>query len=215
MTVLVLCALAVIDPWSAEVIEREPPTELAAGLRSALESKATEIKDGTTTTMTVWFRSVLPLEAPAEVLANGAGYREMPAGSLVAAIRLHHPFIDFRKQRIAAGVYTLRFMVQPEVGDHVGTSPHPEFVLLCPASDDVSSAVVEQPELLKWSRQTTGGDHPAVMLLMPASGASERPKVAERAGGLRVLQLRRPAAAGTVKTTLNLGLVISGSSPTR
>ena len=188
-----------------------PPADLAADVRAVLDHKAVAVGDA----LTVWFRDVLPLEASAEVLANGAGYRELPAGTLVGAVKFHRPFTDYRKQRLPSGVYTLRFAVQPEVGDHAGTSPHPEFLLLSPAADDDSPATVEPGELLKRSRKATGGDHPAVMLLVPAKGAGEGAKVEERAGGLRVLLARRPAAADGVRATLNIGLVVAGSSPTR
>ena len=216
MTCVLLLTLAMTDAaLKVEAAERDPPVELATEVRGQLDGRAIVVSDGDGPSVTVWFRTVLTLEATAEVVANGVGYRELAAGTLVGAVKLHQPLTDFRKQRIAAGVYTLRFAVQPEVGDHAGTSPHPEFLLLSPAADDESAGVVEPKDLLARSRKATGGNHPAVMLLMPAGGATESPKLVERAGGLRVLTVRRPAVADGVKTTLNVGLVVSGVSQSR
>lgn len=203
--------LLLIAPPAAVVTDTAPPAELAADIRGTLDRKAVSIGDE----LTVWFRSPLPLEASAEVAANGVGYREIPTGTLVGVVRLHGPFTDYRKQRIVAGVYTLRFAVQPDVGDHAGTSPHPEFLLLAPAAGDDSLGRVEMPALLALSRKASGADHPAVMLLVPATGATDTPTVATKGGGLRMLLVKRPAEADGVKTTLNVGLVVSGVSPTR
>ena len=216
MTAVLLLTLAIADsPYKVEAGDRDPPAEVTAGLRAALVRRAAVVTDGDDAALTVWFRDVLPVQATPEQVANGVGYRELPDGTLVAVVRLHRPFTDYRKQRIPAGVYTLRFAVQPEVGDHAGTSPHPEFLLLSPAETDLSIDRVEPADLLARSRKAIGGDHPAVMLLAPATGATDKPRLMDRSGGLRVLVVRRPGVADGVKLTLGLGLVVAGTSPTR
>jgi hypothetical protein len=214
VTALLLLALAA-PPLVAAAADRDPPVELAEPVRAALDRTAVAVTDAGEPALTVWFRDVLPTQATAEQAANGVGYRELPEGTLVGGVQFHRAFTDYRKQRIAAGVYTLRFAVQPEVGDHAGTSPHPEFLLLSPAGEDAAAAAVEPKDLLARSRKATGGDHPAVMLLVPAGGAGEGPKLAERVGGVTVLLVRRPATADGAKVTLNVGLVVAGSSSSR
>ena len=202
-------------PATVAVADRDPPAELADPVRAALDRKAVTVTEAGEPAVTVWFRDVLPLAASAEQVANGVGVRELQPGGLVGAVRLHRAFTDYRKQSLPAGAYTLRFAVQPEVGDHAGTSPHPEFVLLTPAAADNGVSAVEPADLLGRSRKATGGDHPAVLLLVPAGGATDEPKLVEKADGVRVLLLRRPAAADGAPAKLNLGLVVAGSSPTR
>ena len=41
---------------------------------------------------------------------------------------------------IKPGVYTLRYGVQPDNGDHLGVSPHRQFLLISPAADDRNPA---------------------------------------------------------------------------
>ena len=48
---------------------------------------------------------------------------------------------------LPAGVYTLRFAIQPDIGDHTGTAPHPEFCLLCPADEDKTVEDIEKKKL--------------------------------------------------------------------
>ena len=46
---------------------------------------------------------------------------------MVGAVQFPEVWKDYRKQKIKAGVYTLRIGVQPEDGDHMGTAPFNEF----------------------------------------------------------------------------------------
>ena len=41
---------------------------------------------------------------------------------------------------VPPGVYTLRLGYQPQDGDHMGTAPHSEFCLACPAAEDNGAA---------------------------------------------------------------------------
>ena len=61
---------------------------------------------------------------------------------------------DYRKQKVPAGVYTLRLALQPVSDDHGGTAPYRDFCLLSPAADD------RKPDLLSPK---------ALHALMPAS----------------------------------------------
>ena len=91
---------------------------------------------------------------------NGLTYREIPEGTLVGAIEFPAKFTDFRKQELAAGVYTLRFAVQPDIGDHTGTAPHPEFCLICAAEDDRSAEEIEKKKLIELVEQGERGAAP-------------------------------------------------------
>ena len=75
--------------------------------------------------MRIWFRAEIPVKATEEQIKNGLTYHEIPEGTLVGALEFPTKFTDFRKQELPAGVYTLRFAVQPDIGDHTGTAPHP------------------------------------------------------------------------------------------
>jgi len=50
-----------------------------------------------------------------------------PRTTLLGALRVHKTEIDYRKQKLKEGVYTLRLAYQPADGDHMGTAPNAEF----------------------------------------------------------------------------------------
>lgn len=212
---LVLTAPAVrAAEWKASAAKADPPAELAEPVRKLLDHDAVAVSDGNAV-LTVWFRDAIPAKATAEQVKNGLTYREIPDGTLIGAVRFDRPFVDFRKQEVAAGVYTLRFAVQPETGDHMGTAPHQEFVLLVPAAKDAAADPLEPKALFKASAAVTGGDHPGVLLLFPHTGKDVGPKVADKADGVKVLTLRRAVDADGEKTTLGFALTVAGHSKTR
>jgi hypothetical protein len=210
----VLTPAAAAADWKASAGKEDPPAELAEPVRKVLDRDAVAVSDGTAV-LTVWFRDVVPAKATAEQVKNGLTYREIPDGTLIGAVRFDRPFVDFRKQEIAAGVYTLRFAVQPETGDHMGTAPHQEFVLLVPAAKDTTADALEPKALFKVSAAVTGGDHPGVLLLFPHPGKDAGPKVADKADGVKVLTVRRPVDADGEKTTLGFALTVAGHSKAR
>src|SRR5207253_5875829 len=62
--------------------------------------------------------------------------REIPETTVLGALRVHKTMIDYRKQKIKEGVYTLRLGYQPSDGDHMGTAPNNEFCLPVPARSE-------------------------------------------------------------------------------
>jgi hypothetical protein len=162
-----------------------------------------------------WLRAELPSTATADQVKNGLTYRELPDGILVGAVRFPAAFVDYRKQTIPAGVYSLRYAVQPDVGDHKDTAPHTEFLLLCPAAKDTTDDPLDAKDLQKLSAAATGGDHPGVMLLFPNRGKPAAAKVTARGGDVRSLDFFRTVDATGGKATLGFAVTISGYSAKR
>ena len=99
----------------------------------------------------------------------------LKVGSLVGVIRFPRKGADFRDQEIASGIYTLRYGNQPVDGNHVGTFPTRDFLLMLPASADMSPAPIAEADLFKTSAQAAGSTHPAIMPLVKAEDAGELP----------------------------------------
>jgi hypothetical protein len=171
-------------------------------------------KNGSTT-QTLWFRKAVPMIATADQIKNGLTYREIPDGTLIGVIRFDRPFVDFRKQDVPAGVYSVRFAVQPDTGDHMGTAPHPEFVLLTPIDKDPMPDAIETKKLIEQSATITEGDHPSVMLLFPNYAKEEEAKIVANDGNILVLKLRRKIEADGVVSSLGFAFVVHGSSKSR
>jgi hypothetical protein len=196
--------------YSAKVENLAPPASLAEPVRQLLDHQALVVRSGDAVLMTIWFRKEVPIKATEEQIKNGITYREIPEGSLVGALEFPQKFMDYRKQELPAGVYTLRFAVQPDIGDHTGTSPHPEFCLLCPAAEDRSEEAIEKKKLIELSSKVNEGRHPAVLLLWPHAAKDAAVKVIDKGNGVWVATIRRPVAAEDARTTLGFAVTIAG-----
>ncbi len=211
ITVFACSTLCAAEPkLSAKVEKVAVPDALAEPIRKLFDEQALVVRDGDTEVMTVWFRTEIPAKANEEQVKNGLTYREIPEGTLVGAIRFPAKFTDFRKQEIAAGVYTLRFAVQPDIGDHTGTAPHPDFCLMCPAKEDKSAEVIEKKKLIEVSSLVNEGRHPAVLLMWPNDGKDAGVKVVSKGDGVHVATVKRAVVAGELKTTLGFAITVAG-----
>jgi hypothetical protein len=198
------------EPFAAKAEALDPPAALAEPVRAALAKDALVVRAGDAVVMRVWFRDPIPVKATAEQLKNGVTYREIPEGALVGAVEFPRAFTDFRKQEIAAGVYTLRFAVQPDIGDHTGTAPHPDFCLLSPAAKDRSADPIDKKDLIELSSTVNEGRHPAVLLLFPNFAKDAGPKVLAKGDGVWVATTRRAVQAGAEKATLGFAVTVAG-----
>lgn len=101
------------------------------------------------------------------------------AGQLIGALRVPKGanFTDFRNQQMKAGVYTLRFGLQPADGNHVGTSETSDFLLALPGATDTSTDPIKPDALSKASAKASGATHPAIFSLVDSKTASAEPKL--------------------------------------
>ena len=209
-------ALAAPPKLTLATAKTDPPKEVAEAVAKLLDKEAISVaSDDNALSVTLWFRAEWPTAATADQIKNGLTYREIPEGTLLGVVKFDKEFTDFRKQEIAAGVYTLRLAVQPDTGDHTDTAPHQDFALLVPAKADESAEALEVKNVVRLSLKATGGDHPGVMLLYPHHGKEEKPEVVTQKEGPRGVRLRRVVTNGDTKTTLGVSLVIDGYSKSR
>jgi hypothetical protein len=201
---------AVEPKLSAKVEKLEPPMKLTEPIRKLLDDQALIVRDGDNAIMTIWFRSEIPVKATEEQVKNGLTYREIPEGTLVGALEFPKAFTDYRKQELPAGVYTLRFAVQPDIGDHTGTTPHPEFCLICPAEADKTEELIEKKKLIELSSKVNEGRHPAVLLLWPNNAKDASVKVVDKGNGVSVATIKRPVATEDVKGMLGFAVTVAG-----
>jgi hypothetical protein len=210
VSVVALFAVAAQPKFSAKLEKVEPPAKLAEPVRKLLDEQALVVRDGETVIMRVWFRAAIPAKATEEQVKNGLTYREIPEGTLVGALEFPEEFTDYRKQKLPAGVYTLRFAIQPDIGDHTNTTPHPEFCLISPAGEDKSTEDIEKMKLIELSSKVNEGRHPAVLLLWPHFAKDDAVKVLDKGDGVWVATTRRAVVAGELKTTLGFAVTVAG-----
>ena len=135
------------------------PTEIAAAVAAKVAPGGVRAT-ASGTAITFWWVADLP----------AASWAEVPEGTLVGAVKLDADVRDIRGRMMKAGVYTLRYAVQPKTDDHFGVSPFRNFLLLSPAAADKDPAATDHDGALALSTQTLGGKHPAVLSIDPPAG---------------------------------------------
>lgn len=132
------------------------PTELAAPVAAKLAPAGVRAT-ANGAAITFWWVKDLP----------GASLSEVPEGTLIGAVKLNADGRDIRGRVLKAGVYTLRYGIQPVTDDHFGVSPFRNFLLLAPAALDIDPATLDHDSAVKLSARTLGGDHPAPWSIDP------------------------------------------------
>lgn len=160
MLVAAVLSLALIQAADLSGVKHDDPvpSEIAAPVAAKVAPGGVRAT-ASGTTITFWWVSELP----------GASWAEVPEGTLLGAAKLDADMKDIRGRVIKAGVYTLRYGIQPANDDHFGISPFRNFLLLSPAAIDKDPAAVDHNGVIELSRQTLGGKHPAPLSIDPPS----------------------------------------------
>ena len=139
-------------------------------------------------------------------------------GELMGAIRLPTAgaVTDFRGQELPTGTFTLRYGLQPQDGNHLGTSDVRDFLLACSLETDADpKPVPDTKELFKRSAKVAGSTHPAIFLLHPPPKQS--PKEAalhhNKDNDWWMLDLNAHGKAGDKDIVVPLQIVVVGQSP--
>lgn len=146
-------------------------------------------------------------EAPAEEFAP-IFYPLLPGG-LIGVLKVARPCLDFREQELPAGVYTLRYALQPDLDVHHESHESRDFLLLVPADDDKSPDVFADPEkLVELSARVTLTTHPSIIpLVKPGEVDREEPLRRDEKDPNGWLLLLKGAEAGGKKIPLELILI--------
>jgi hypothetical protein len=185
-----------------------PPGALAKPIAGTLASGGVRVLVSKgPTTLDFWWVNALPLQAGSAV----PSWASIAEGSLVGAVSIPSDFRDIRGRIIKAGVYTLRYGIQPSNGDHLGVSPYREFLLLSPAASDSNPEPRGHDGTIEISKLSVGGSHPGVWSIDPpiAKGPALQQQKTELDHDAVVMEVpvtRNGQAAGT----LRFGLVLIG-----
>jgi hypothetical protein len=201
------------NDYHINTVDKTPaPKEVQEPIRKLLGERCVQLLNAKNDILAeVWFRKDVAVKATEAQINNGLTYAEVPESTVFGVIRFPKQITDYRKQKIPAGVYTLRLANQPMDGDHMGTAPYSEFLLLSPAADDKTPGTMEAKKLQEMSGKTTGG-HPAALLLFPGKGGETTPKLEKKEEDHWVLFLLLDAKAGDKKAVLPVGLTLIGVS---
>src|SRR5271165_1282821 len=169
-------------------------------LRHAVEDKGYRVTLDDGWTAEFWFAKELKT-ATKDV--TGALYPELANAEFVGVVSLPKGMTDFRGQSIPSGVYTLRYQLLPQDGNHLGVAPNPDFLLAIPiASDRSPEQRYLYKKLIALSALSTGTGHPAV-LAMDSAGVPG--SVVKDAQNVAVFSVAVPASASANE---KLGIVV-------
>ena len=203
---------ATAQSYKAETLNEAPPSELAAPVRNALSAKGIRVAGPSGTLCDIWLGKAVPGKANAPQ-SLGIVFPQFAQGTLMGAIRFPNSVKDYRKQEIKAGVYTLRYALLPDNGNHMGVAPQRDFVLASPAAADQDPATISIDQTMALSRKATGSNHPSVWSLAPAE---DHPKSLPSVfhlddGDLWLVEF--PVSLQGASSPLSMALVVAGSAP--
>ena len=158
------------------------------------------------TTLDFWWSAGVPVSG-----TGAPSWPSVPEGALVGAVRIGRDFRDIRGRVIKAGVYTLRYGIQPDNGDHLGVSPHRQFLLVSPAAEDKDPAPLGNEGTVELSKGAVGGSHPAVWSIDPPAATQPVLSIHKTDLDHQAIVVEVPAARdGKPAGTLKFGIVLVG-----
>jgi hypothetical protein len=157
---LLLLPIGIGAQLTASKADVPPPEEVAAPIRTLLGPGA-KVTTGPAT-LEFWWVAALAVKGTGPV-----EWSHVAEGSVIGAVRVSGAFKEIRGKTVKPGVYTLRFGLQPQNGDHLGASSFREHLLLSPAAVDKDAAPLGFEGTIALSKQTIGASHPAALSLDP------------------------------------------------
>lgn len=195
--------------YRVETSDESPPEELAAPVAQQLGPQSVRVVSGKSRTLCqLWLCKQWP--AKADFKPSSTVLYPFDVGELIGVVKFRRKATDFRGQEIAAGVYTMRYGLQPVDGNHVGTSDTRDFLLLEKVDEDKQPQEVPQEQLFKRSAEAAGTSHPAIFSLLPAGKTAQPPSIEhDQQRDLWVVSWAGRTADGK---SLPLALVVAGQS---
>ncbi len=187
---------------TVEPFEAAPAEGVSDSIVAVLDKNGFRVLKSGEVVAEFWLRPELPLleQASTEL---GVGFGQLEEGTLIGLVHYPLDWSDYKDNRVVAGVYTLRYGVQPADGNHMGVSLYRDFLLLTPAASDTEADLkYSHDELAEHSSKASEGQHPAALSLFPVYDEISEPKLMRN----EMDQWMVVKKVGT----LTLGLVISG-----
>lgn len=169
---VLLLAPSLFAASAAKVQPIGPLTDAAASdaLKKALEPAGySVVLDDGSEWCRIWLRAAVPASGQSDV--QGALFPQLAESTLIGVISFSKPATDYRGQEVRPGLYTLRYELLPNDGNHLGVADNRDFALLVKAEDDPDPAAkFDFQQLVALSRKATGTGHPGpISLVQPAS----------------------------------------------
>jgi len=200
--------------YSIKVADTPPPKEISPAVAKLLAPRSVRLLDKNGKAVAeLWFRKDVPADATPEQIKNGLTYRELKQTEIVGAIRFDQDWTDYRKQKVKAGVYTLRLGFQPQDGDHAGASQFTEFLVAVAAAKDTKPELMEPKEMAEAAAKSISTGHPGVFMLFPNNTPAAAPQLATKENNHWVLNVKEDVTvAGKKAGSIGIGVTLVGNA---
>jgi hypothetical protein len=203
--------------FSVKVVDKAPPADVGESIRTVLQSKAVQLLEGEKPIYEIWFRRELPLKSKPE--SPSKGLPAIAETSLLGVVAVQRAQRDYKDNEIAPKLYTARFGLQPQDGDHLGTAEFPYFAVLIPVKSDTNlDGISGYKAMFKASGKETATGHPVVLSLRPAAvDEADVPKLNEPVAEHKSVRVKLPAKVGDKgeQTIIVVELVYQGHGKTQ
>lgn len=210
--VVLLATSAFAVDYHIQPLKEAPPKEgLSPAIAKTLSPTGYKVLRGSKRTLCeIWLCNHWKLDT---LKPKGDVIYPFKPGQLVGVVQFRRRGSDFRDQTISKGLYTMRFALQPVDGNHVGTSPTRDFLLLLDAKADKSAAVLDYAKLAKQSAAVAGSNHPALLCMQRMRGDAKSPAIREdKQHDWWILRLGSTGVVGDKKHPVAFDLVIVGQA---
>ena len=202
--VLLVSATVAAAPLKLENIGSCNETSIPDAIKKDLAQEGYRVTLADGSTVELWPRAQI---LPGTKGREDATYTLVPS-TFAGVIHFSNNTRDYRGDAIPAGFYNLRYQLQPTDGDHLGTSPTPDFLLLVPPSVDTDpNKTYSFEQLIELSGQVTGKKHPGPLNLVPPD-AKQFPSVNTDSEDHTILFFKIKTQSGE----LPMALVIQGTT---
>jgi hypothetical protein len=208
---VIFCCLA-MSAFAAsakiETISKPADSPVPETVWQALEQNGYRVVfDDSSVACDVWLRKAVPSSNVKET--EGALYPQLLPSTMVGLISFPKAATDYRGEAIKPGFYTLRYVLLPNDGNHLGVAPNRDFLLLIPvASDPDPNAQFKYQELINLSRKATGTQHPGPLSMVGAGAAV--PGISQDDQEHWIFSAKLTLVSGEA---IPFGLIVKGTAP--
>ncbi len=201
--VRMVCSATAAD-LTLKLSDKQPPAEVSEPIKKVLQAKAIQLLNGDKPVFEFWWRKDVPIKAKPESAAKSL--ETLDEITLLGVAVVGEGQRDYKDNEIAPGTYTMRFGLQPQDGDHLGTSEFPFFAVLIPTKTDTDVASIKTYKaMVKGSGKGTATGHPIVLSLRPSSDANgSTPTLTSPAANHKAVRLTVPGKAPGSDKPVNL-----------
>lgn len=159
-----LLALASADAADFSVLPGAPlPESVPDAARGMVAQEGVSVQSGDAAVVRFWMRTAPFAGDPAS--GFGVRFDNIPEGAFLGVVEFPDRGSDFREQAVPPGLYTIRFGLHPEDGNHMGVAPSRDFALLAPVDKDLEVAKNYDFDGAVQLSADVGNPHPTVARL--------------------------------------------------